>query len=190
MTGVTVTKTINYGWKNFSEHYIINCEECKKTLTRTVSDGCNSLANRKYKSDLVNKLKKQAEKLSETEKETCVGCLKKRLKKNNINLKPFPQDEIDAADLVRKASEIATADENKYHRSLSKKYHGTIVIHNNEEWVIEYIASCWNKSRLDVCLYRVNKQQPWKITDIQKHIPLNKIVIMNETIQERAQAIQ
>jgi PHP family Zn ribbon phosphoesterase len=74
-----VTQHISYGWRNYFKQYWINCTRCGKTMTRTVSDGCNEMADMEYREGIVQKLEAEAKRRAETEQEVCEKCLKAKL---------------------------------------------------------------------------------------------------------------
>jgi len=178
----TSTRTIDYGWQDFSERYTVKCRECQKELTRTLTTGCNRQADREYIKNLRDKLEIDAEKES-GKLITCDPCLKKRLDKRSTGV-PINSDEIQALEKLSVAFTCAERARKEYVFELKEKYAGRIVIVAEEEWVVDCFFEC------RVYCYRVNKRKPWLCTETQDRFNLEEILVTEETLEQRQEQVK
>lgn len=177
-----VTQRINYGWHNFSEKYRIRCDTCGKSMTRTVSDGCNNLADQEHRTELIRKLRVQAAEREKSETDTCVACLKAKLKVPFTELEPMPATVCDEIAIAAQAYETGLA-------TLRRRFQGRVARWEEAEWVIDYI-SYDDRDGITLQLKRVNKSKPWLETEARAYVSAEKLAITTENFADRGRAVE
>lgn len=174
------TTTINFGWKDYKETYRINCDVCGKSMTRTISSGCNDMADAEYRRNLVEKLRQEASDREATEKETCSACQKKKIVQKHFTSSKIPANLCDNVSGLYNAYSEAL-------KSLNAPYVGKIVRFDQAEWVLESIDH-WNG--LTCHLRRISKVRPWQTTDTHDHCRPDELDVTDEVFEDREKAVE
>jgi hypothetical protein len=174
------TLTVTFGWRDYSQKYHIKCEVCDKTMTRTVSSGCNDMADAEYRRDLIGKLRAEAEHRQATETETCAACLKKKMVRPEPVTFKIPSHLCDNVNGLYNAYRAAV-------ETLAKPYIGKVVRFKGAEWVLSSIDD-WNG--LTCYLQRINKVRPWQTTDAREHCKPHELDVTAEIFEDREKAVE
>jgi hypothetical protein len=150
-------------------------------MTRTVSGGCNEMANSEYRTKLVRELEAEAAERAKKEKEVCGKCLKSRLAKQPSSWVTIPvelREQLDGAAQVYKG----------LCNSLDEMCKGRVARYKDYEWVVSYASH--EDAEIRVHMYRVNKTKPWLQTDVQDWVRLDKVEITTKMFAERENAVE
>jgi hypothetical protein len=180
-----VTRRITYAWRNFSEKYTVNCQECGRPLTRSVSSGCNELADAEYIRALQNRLQKQADEASKNPI-TCNACLKGKIRPIDSFI-PVPEEEIEEITHLCAALAEARNNVSAFARQLHEQYKDRIAFYKDKEWKIDDISLGYEGQVTAYC-YRINKRQPWLLTDERESIVLSDLRLSDEMFKDRKAA--
>jgi hypothetical protein len=175
-----VTRTINYGWHNVSRKYRIKCDTCGKTLTRTISDGYNDMADAHYRAEVVRKLDADAGRRAQHETDTCAACLKAKLAK-------APSDIVKIPDAICDQIATAYAEYERLLRSLRERYTGLVCRHREAEWEITYVDFDDGRG-IQLSMRRISKTRPWQTTDDDAWESAASVEITPEIFADREKA--
>lgn len=184
-----VTSKIRYDWRDFTEVYFVKCASCGKSLQRSVSEGCNELAEQGYVARLRERLRARAAELSQ-ESVTCNSCLVGRIQTLE-GFAPLEPKLLDAADVLRHRKLDVQRQCREMELLLNERYGDRILSRRGEEWVAEYfnVSPDWGDPKLLLYAARVNKRQPWRKTDVRQWLDVRECAFSEQTLMQRWQAV-
>jgi len=184
-----ITRTIRYAWRNFTESYTVNCQGCGKPLTRTVSGGCNELADRDYIEKLRERLKVQAQEES-GKPVTCNSCLAGRIHAVQ-GCEPLDPSLLDQAEEVLERVRAARTEARALEAHLNETYKKRVFTRRGEEWAVCYfsVGDNWRDVPIVVHADRINKRQPWMVTNHSDALDIRECAFSEQTLNDRIAAV-
>lgn len=185
----SVTRTIRYAWRTFTENYSVNCTDCGKLLTRSVSSGCNELADRDYVDKLRERLKAQAQEES-GKPVTCSTCLAGRIHQVQ-GFTPLDPSLLDHAEELNARVRATRSEARALETHLNETYKNRVFTRRGEEWAACYfsVGDNWRDVPIVVHADRINKRQPWLVTNHSDTLDIRECAFSEQTLNDRIQAV-